>query len=451
MRILFLTPNFPPEVNAGASRTAEHCRRWADAGHEVTVVAPAPNWPRGRLYGGYRNHWRSEERVDGVRVVRVWTFIHPNNGLLGRMLSFVSFMLRATWEAWRLRREADVMVATSPHFFSGQAGMLVKWLTGLPFVLEIRDIWPESVVAVGAMRRSLLLRFVERLEQAMYRAADHIVTVGDGYRRKLLDRSVPDEKISLAPNGVDLTRWFPTPPEPEVRRRYRGRNRFVCTYVGTVGLAHGLEVVLRAAAALKKQNRDDVVFWIVGDGARRAALEEEAAALGLENVIFTGQVGKSEVATIISSSDACLVHLRGAELFGSVIPSKIFEIMAMQTPILMGVRGDALDLVLTANAGVEMEPEDELSLLQGIARIHADRNQFRRGRGYVAKHFNRDKSAAGMLEVLKATAVGRRGAEITGSPTDIEGADSTATPTPTTTTATADAPGNSPAPNARAA
>ena len=179
MRILFLTPNFPPEVNAAATRTYEHCRRWVEAGHEVTVIAPAPNWPTGRLYPGFRNAWRSDESIDGIRVLRVWSLLAPNRGFSRRLLSFLSFMFRAVWEAIR-ERQADVVVATSPQFFCGQAGMLVRWLTGLPLVLEIRDVWPESIVSVGVMQRSVGIRLVELFERAMYRTANHVVTVGEG-------------------------------------------------------------------------------------------------------------------------------------------------------------------------------------------------------------------------------------------------------------------------------
>ncbi|MDZ4689439.1 MAG: glycosyltransferase, partial [Planctomycetaceae bacterium] len=173
MHILFLTHYFPPEVNAPASRTFEHCARWVKAGHQVTVVTCAPNCPTGVVFDGYRNAWRSEEEQAGIRVIRVWSYLAANKGFFSRIVNFVSYMLTAVWCAIRLRK-VDVVVATSPQFFCGWAGVLCHWLRRWPFVLEIRDIWPESIIAVGAMRRSWAMRFLEWLELRMYAAADYI-------------------------------------------------------------------------------------------------------------------------------------------------------------------------------------------------------------------------------------------------------------------------------------
>jgi len=271
-------------------------------------------------------------------------------------------------------------------------------------VLEIRDIWPESIVTVGAMKRSRIIRFLEWLERRMYRAANHIVTVGSGYRRQLLDRGVPADKVSVIPNGVGDVPPTSRDRKRETRERWGAEGRFVCGYVGTVGMAHGLEVVLKAAARLKDAGRADVVFWIVGDGAKRRALEEEAADRGLFNVVFTGLVPKEAVGTIIASMDACLVHLRGTELFGTVIPSKIFEIMAARVPIVMGVRGESRDIVLKAGAGVSMIPDDPESLLECLDEIARSPNAFRRGAAYVQEHYCRDSLAGRMLAVCECEA-----------------------------------------------
>jgi colanic acid biosynthesis glycosyl transferase WcaI len=244
MHILFLSHYFPPEVNAPATRTFEHARRWVERGHQVTVITCAPNCPTGVVFDGYRNSWRSEETVDGIRVIRVWSYLSANKGFLKRSLNFLSYMATAVWCALWLKH-VDLVVATSPQFFCGWAGVWCHWLRGWPFVLEIRDLWPESIVTVGAMQRSRLMAVLEWLERRMYAAADHIVTVGNGYREQLLARNVPAEKISVIPNGVDVRRFQPRRPSAELRRRWNGNNKFVCGYIGTVGMAHGLEVVLR--------------------------------------------------------------------------------------------------------------------------------------------------------------------------------------------------------------
>lgn len=403
MHILFLTHYFPPEVNAPATRTYEHCRRWVQAGHRVTVVTCAPNCPRGKLFPGYRNRWRSEEWLDGIRVVRVWTFLAANEGFGRRLLSYVSYLVRATLYAASASRP-DLVVATSPQFFCGWAGVLTRYLRRVPLVLEIRDLWPESIVAVGAMRPSRWIRLLERLEKWMYAAADRIVTVGNDYRAKLLEKGVPEAKISVVPNGVDLGSFRASERPTSVRQQFHAGDRFVCTYVGTVGLAHGLEVILEAAERAERAGRRDLAFWIVGDGACRAELQEEARRRGLASVVFTGLLPKSRVPDVIAASDACLVHLRPSPLFQTVLPSKLFEIMALDVPIILGVRGGAQQIVLEAGAGVAMTPGDPDSLLDCIHALRRRPRTIGAGRAYVARHFNRQELAMQMLGVLSSCA-----------------------------------------------
>lgn len=403
MHILFLSHYFPPEVNAPATRTYDHCKRWVAAGHEVTVVTCAPNCPKGVVFEGYKNSWRSHEEVDGIHVIRVWTYVAANRGFLRRVANYLSYMVSAVLCVLKIR-SVDVVVATSPQFFCGWAGVLCRWLRRRPLVLEIRDIWPESILTVGAMRRSPTTWLLERFERYMYRAADCIVTVGDGYRRKLLERGVPAAKVFVVPNGVDCSQLPDTTDRSEIRRLWDSEDTFVCAYIGTIGMAHGLEVVLDAAERLKKAGRTDIVFWLVGDGACRQTLADGAQRRGLDNVRLTGMVPKEQVPDVIAACDACLVHLRGTELFGTVLPSKIFELMAHGVPIVMGVRGDACDIVVQAGAGVPMVPDDPESLIECIDRIAAEPDCDSTGRQYVVQYHNRDHLAANMLEVCQKAA-----------------------------------------------
>jgi len=410
MHILFLTHYFPPEVNAPATRTYEHAVRWVRAGHRVTVVTCNPNCPTGVLYPGYRNRLLPQREVlDGIEVVRVWTYLAPNAGTVRRTLNYLSYMVSASVAALRVSRP-DVVVATSPQFFCGWAGVIVSRLRRLPFVLEIRDIWPESIETVGAIRFRPVLRFLQYLERRMYLAADHIVTVGEGYKRKILEKvNIPD-RISVIPNGVALEKFLPRPPDPDLRAKWQGDGKFVCAYVGTIGLAHGLDVVLDAAELLRQQGRDDVVFWLVGEGARKAELQAEAQRRGLDGrVVFTGALPKEEMPRVLASADACLVHLRRTELFETVIPSKIFEMMAMGKPIIMGVRGDALQIVEESGAGVPMEPEDPVSLLGCVEQARKAAwavEHTKKVRDYLAKYYSRDLLAGRFLELLVRVAGG---------------------------------------------
>ncbi len=409
MRILFFCHYYPPEVNAPAARTSEHCARWAAAGHDVTVVTCVPNCPDGVVFDGYRNRLRQQvEMVDGVRVVRVWTYVAPNVGTVRRIANYVAYMLSAICASLWLPRP-DVVVATSPQFFCGWAGVWASRLQRCPFVLEIRDIWPESIQAVGAMRGGPVVRFLEWLERRLYRAADHIVTVGNGYRDRIAEKSPESEtsRITVIMNGVDPQKFSPEMADGvgEFRRRWGLEGRFVCSYIGTIGMAHGLDVVLDAAAQLREEGRRVVLFLMVGDGARRKELQEAANERGLsESVVFTGRQPRELMPTVLAASDACLVHLRATELFSTVIPSKIFETMAMERPIIMGVEGEAREIVQQAGAGIAMEPESAESLVAAIEQLAGDdearRAMGKSGRAFVSEEFSRDRQASRYLDLL---------------------------------------------------
>ncbi len=409
MRILFLSHYFPPEVNAPASRTYEHCVRWAQEGHDVTVVTCVPNCPEGNVYAGYRNRWRTQEEwIDGVRVIRVWTWVAPNAGTARRIMGFLTYLASAVLASLRIARP-DVVIATSPQFFCGWAGVFVSRLKRRPLVLEIRDIWPESIVAVGAMSSRLLLRTLESLERRMYRAADHIVAVGDGYRDNILRKVDVGDRISVVTNGVDLRQFSPRRPDDAFLRQHGLSGSFVCSYLGTIGMAHGLDVVVRAATQLLARGRKDIRFCLVGDGADRARLEEMTRAAGVQElVVFAGRQPKERIPTLLASSDACLIHLRSCELFGTVIPSKIFETMAMGRPMIMGVRGEARDIVHRAEAGLDMEPDAAESLAACVMRLADDPELTLRlsasAREFVAEHYDRDRLARRLLKTLHETA-----------------------------------------------
>jgi glycosyltransferase involved in cell wall biosynthesis len=407
MRVLFLSHYFPPEGNAPASRTFENCRRWVRQGHEVTVVTGAPNHPNGIVYHGYENRWRSRERIEGIEVIRVKTYVAANKGTVLRIFNYLSYMLSASLASLEVDAP-DVIIATSPQFFCGWAGVIASRLHRVPLLLEIRDIWPESIAAVNAIRSQRVMKTLERLELEMYAAARHIVTVGEGYRRCLHDKGVTDERISVVMNGIDREIFRPLPPDPELRRKLGVGDRFVVSYSGTIGMACALDVVLRAAETLRRKGRDDIVFLLVGDGAVREELQAEAERQGLDNVIFAGRQDKSLMPSFLAISGASLVHLKKTDLFTTVMPSKIFEAFGMARPIIIGVPGEAGDLVERAGAGVAIEPEDDGQLVDAVERLAGDpalcERLGRAGYAYGIRHHDRDNLAADYLQVISRVA-----------------------------------------------
>ncbi|QQP99249.1 glycosyltransferase family 4 protein [Lysobacter enzymogenes] len=401
MRILFLTDNFPPEGNAPATRTYEHAVRWVRAGHEVTVITCAPNFPEGKLFPGYRNAWRSVETLDGIRVVRVKTYITANEGFLKRTLDYLSFMAAGT-VAGLFERRHDVVVATSPQFFCALGGWALARLKRRPFVFELRDLWPASITAVGAMQRSAAIRALEKLEMFLYRSADAIVPVTQSFREELVHRGVQADKIHVVLNGVDLQRYRPAARDQAMAKQYDLDGRFVVGYLGTHGMAHGLEKVIEAAERLRDDPR--IVFFFAGSGAQRAHVERMAAERALPNVRMIPRQPKEMMPRLWGLCDLSLIPLRDTPVFASVIPSKLFEGMGMGIPALMSLpRGEAVRIVESTGCGVCVAPEDAAAMADEIAALAGDPERMRRLREAslaAAPAYSRDRQARLMSDAL---------------------------------------------------
>lgn len=401
MHILFLTDNFPPEVNAPASRTFEHCRVWVAAGHQVTVITCAPNFPTGKVFSGYKNKlWQTEE-MDGIRVIRVWSYITANEGFTKRILDYVSFMHSAVLAALFVRKP-DLVIGTSPQFFTACAAYLVGFLKRIPFVFELRDIWPESIKAVGAMKDSLVIRLLEKIELFLYRKARLIVSVTHSFKDILIRRGIDGNKIEVITNGVDAARFFQMDKDQELVKRYHLEGQLVAGYVGTHGMAHHLETILEAAA-IAQANGDQIKFILLGNGARKAELVKLAGEMQLQNVLFIDSVPKAEVPRYWSLLDVSIIHLKKMDLFTSVIPSKLFECMAMGIPVLHGVAGESAKIVKDNQAGLVFEPEDAQTLYQYLLKLKMDQNlyqTFRTNGLAAAQKYDRTHLAIQFLGLL---------------------------------------------------
>lgn len=412
VKILFLTDNFPPETNAPALRTYEHARVWVEEGHEVTVVTGAPNFPTGRIHEGYRNRAYALEQMDGIRVVRVWTYITPNTGHFRRSLDYLSFMLTSIPAAMRQQRP-DVVVGTSPQLLTVVSAWVAARFHRAPFVFELRDLWPESMIAVGAAKGGAFMRGIAGIAHGMYRRADRIVSVTESFVEVLRERGVPPEKMTVVRNGVNLTEFAPSGnsggdggPAKAFRDEVGvGAGDFLVTYVGTMGMAHGLRSVLAAADATRGE---PVHYLFVGEGADKAALASEALRRRLTNVTFLKGQPRKRIPTILNASDAVLVHLRDDPLFSTVIPSKIFEAMAVAKPMILGVRGESAEIVGGAGAGILVEPESPEELSAAVHRLRVDpelaRELGENGRRAAENEFCRREAGLKMLSVLEEVA-----------------------------------------------
>jgi glycosyltransferase involved in cell wall biosynthesis len=402
MRIIFLTHHFPPEVNAPASRTFEHCREWQRCGHEMTVVTCAPNHPTGKVQDGYRNHLWRREVVEGIDVIRVWTFLSANRGVTRRSASFLSYFLAAII-AIPFLPKANVVISTSPQFFCGLAGFFVARAKRAHWVLEIRDIWPESIRGVGAVSNGLAIGALEALETWAYRHADLVVPVTHSMARHIEDRGVLRARICLVMNGVDLARFRAPKRDQDLARSLGLEGKFVVGYLGTQGMAHPLETVLEAASQLQDDHR--IAFLLVGDGAARESLLRQRDRLGLRNVMMLEQQPRHRMPELWSLCDAALVLLRRSPVLTTALPSKLVEAMAMSRPVIVGAEGEAQDLVEAAGAGLVIAPENSQALAGAVLQLADDpalgQELGRRGREWVEINHDRRHLAHDLLAAIE--------------------------------------------------
>lgn len=400
MKLLFLTDNFPPEVNAPANRTYEHCKEWVKAGVEVTVITCAPNFPKGQVYPGYKNKLYQTEVIDGVKVIRVWSYITANEGFVKRILDYISFAFMAFIIG--LFVKTDLIIATSPQFFTAVSGSMLSFFKRKKWVFEVRDLWPESIIAVGAMKRNRAIRFFEKLEKKLYQSADHIIVVTDTFKRKISERGISSEKISVYKNGANLELFKPQPKSINLEQKLSLQGKFVFAYIGTHGMAHGLNFILKAIKPLESSN-PEMAFLFIGDGAEKINLLQQAKELELKNAVFVDSVSKKKVVEYLSLMDVALVNLRKSDTFKTVIPSKIFEAAAMEKPILLGLEGETQGIIEKYNAGVCYMPEDQDSFYKAVIQIStAPRyRETMEGSKELVKDFDRSKIAMEMLECLR--------------------------------------------------
>lgn len=404
MKILFLTDNFPPETNAPAIRTLEHVREWAKLGHQVEVITGVPNFPTGKAFPGYKNRLLQRSRNDGVDVTRVWTYIAANKGLIKRTIDYISFMVSAFLASFYVQRP-DVVVATSPQFFTAVAGWATAKAKRCPFVFELRDFWPETIVAVGAMRRGVVTGLLEKLARFLYHQANLMVPVTPAFAEHLRTIGIPAEKIQVVTNGISPSALAQENSTLEVRQKYNiPQEAFVTGYIGTLGMCQGLDVALAAANELSTDQTFH--FVLLGEGADKDRLMRIAEEKSMSNVTFIDRKPHNEALAVLGAVDASLVVLADDPVFREVIPSKIFEAMALSKPIVLGVRGEVHRIVVEeSHCGIAFTPGDAMGLVACLKELERDSTKCeefgRRGREAVIRHYLRPNLAQNMLAALK--------------------------------------------------
>jgi glycosyltransferase involved in cell wall biosynthesis len=436
VKILYVSQYFPPEMGAPAARAAELAYHWAQSGHDVSVLTGFPNHPTGVVPEEWRTRLRHviyHERISPkenqnsrtnsagrdpeaesrkpeagyVNVYRTWLWPLPNRKSHERMRNYASFCMSAALRGMTLPCP-DVIIATSPQLLVGLSGWWLSFSRQVPFVFEVRDLWPESLVAVGAgSEDSLLHHSLSAIAGFLYKRSNQIAVVTPAFKDHLIHHwRVPADKIAVVENGVETNLFAAQPPASDqaLRRELGVEGKFLTSYIGTMGNAHGLETLLDAASQLQEQN-PDVLFLLIGEGAEKQRIKALAQSRGLSNVRFLDQQPREKIPAFISASDACLVLLKKTDVFKTVIPTKMLEFMSCARPVILGVDGQARQIVEEANAGIVIEPENAEALMQAITQLAADRDLRttlgQNGREYILQNFSRGRTAEKYIRVLQ--------------------------------------------------
>ncbi len=403
MNILLLTKYFPPEPGAGSTRAYEHARRWVKSGANVTVLTCFPHYPNGIIPEKYKGMNYLEENIEGIKVIRTYTYATANKGKVKRSIGFISFMFSSVIQGASKIGKQDIIVASSPPITVGVSALALSKIKKIPYVFEARDLWPESIVQLGQITNKFIIGLLEKLEILLYKNSSFIVGISDPFVKIIASKGIPAAKIKIIKNGVDINFFSPIPKDENLQSELNLKDKFIVSYFGTFGLSHSLDKVLLAAEKIK--DKKEIHFLLIGDGAEREKLIEMKSELQLTNVTILPSVTREQLKNYYSISDLMLVTLRGLDLFSSALPSKMFEIMAMGKPILHTVDGVARELLDKEEIGKFVEPENSDKMANAILELYKNHswlvNAGNKARNFVIENFNRDLLAQNYLRELE--------------------------------------------------
>lgn len=402
MDILIITENFYPERNAPSKRLYDHAIEWIKLGHKITILTGVPNAPKGKVFKGYKNKIYQSENVNGIDVKRVWTYIAKNEGFLFRSLDFISFMISSLFAGLFLKK-FDRIVVSSPQFLPVISGFIIAKIKSIPFVLEIRDLWPDSIVAVGSINKeSPIIKILDRIAKYIYKKSDLIVVVTNSFKSHLISIGIDKHKIIVITNGFNFQKTLiPNRNIEDIHKKYNiSSKKTVVSYIGTIGMSHGIEIILEAANTLK-----NTIFLIIGEGSEKKSLQIIAKNKKIKNVKFIDSISWQEIVNINQVIDYNLIHLRKLDLFETVIPSKIFESMALKKPIIAGLIGESLDIINESQSGISIQPENSQSLVNGINYLENNPKKSEQitanGFTLVSEKYNRKNLANKMIKNIE--------------------------------------------------
>lgn len=412
MKVLFVTPYFPPELGAAQARIYESVVRLKKKGHDVSVLTTFPSYPSGIVPLEWRGKffWRGTDQ--GVRVYRIWSYAAPHSGFLKRLAGQLTYAFLACFAALLLPRH-DAMIIESPPLFDGLVGIVARALRGVPYLFTVADLWPEAAIQLGVLHNRALIWLSEALELFIYRRSAAVLSITAGIRDKIIARGIDRTKVRLVRNSVDLQFFRPGLDASELKQTIvDGERNFVVLYAGTFGMTQNLDVVLDAAAQCKANDNRHIQFVLAGEGGERERLESKAKQMGLSNVRFLKPVSRSDMPALLNVADCVVVPVRDLELFSAALPTKLFEAMACAKPIVLAMKGEAAEIVTEAQAGICVAPDNPIALHNAIVKIQNSPESAARlgenGRRYAMQHFDRDRRTAEVDDLLREITTPRK-------------------------------------------
>jgi len=397
MHILLIHQIFVALDQPGGTRHHEIARYLKQQGHEVTVIGSSVSY-----LTGVKEDFQSRKQTDdlGVTIIRSYTLPTMNRSFIWRVFSFISFMISSFFNGLFVR-DVDLVWGTTPPIFQAPTAWLLARLKGVPFLLEVRDLWPAFAVAVGVLKNKTLIRMSEWLERFLYRHADQVMVNSPGFIDHVKARGA--EKVALIPNGTDPEMFHPEAKGTSFREKNNLKEKFLVLYAGAHGLSNDLDVILEAAVQL--QCEKEIQFVLLGSGKEKTRLEKEAEERGLDNVLFLPPVPKVEMSKALAAADACLAILKPIEMYKTTYPNKVFDYMAAGRPIILAIDGVIREVVEEAQAGIFVNPGDPQSLAKAIQDLALNPTKRRKmginGRKMIELQFSRNKLAGELTMLLE--------------------------------------------------
>jgi len=392
LKLVFLTQYFPPEIGAPQARLFELARGLKNKGHDVTIVTAFPNYPGGKILFGYKLRPFMEEEIEGLKVLRTWIYPSHSKSFTKRLFNYFSFVFSSMLFGIFKLGKHDVLICETPPLFLGLSAYVLSRLKGAKMFLYVSDLWPASAVDLGMLKNKMLIRWSERLERFLYYKSEKVVVVTPGMKKIIEKDPALNGKVFVVTNGADTAFFKPSAKEPARQALGLPQDKFIVMYSGNHGIAQNLRTVLLCAK--KTADNRNILYAFAGDGVEKPLLIAEKEKSGLDNVVFLKSYPKKEMPVVLASADAAIIPLKNIKLFEKALPSKMFEIMSMGIPVIMGVKGEAAEIIMEAGAGINIIPEDENSMEKAVLELYNSKELRERlgknGREYVNSHFSRE-------------------------------------------------------------